>query len=514
MERKIIKKNIGKVTFFGYEDDNCLYAGVPSYGGQTLEKEYNSIKYKFKAYYFQKDCIWHCIDHHYKGEIEYIAEVIDYEKGTKQIHIPQYVEHLGVKWECELGSDVFKNDLTIESAIFECRYWVTHRGNIFRGCHNVKKIEVKNIKSRTFWPCHVLGTAFDYTPNKITASKYAMIPDDYLCNKDTTWEKNKSTLRSVTTETDTYTGFFFQYCSHINTLSVPSRYFLFDDDFYQKIHVTKYKDGKEIRSEWKIEPSNIKILLIREDPNPDWDFKNLKKFISPSANEPFASAFKDVTLYINKKHLRAIDDKIGVHHFKEVKFHEDLPEELKFLLGDSKQTKISFTDTPQSITIELIDAKDQSHSSCVEQTATFISAKKETNNTVDVVIETASSIQSQNNADSAIVEYTEPADIDYVIIKTSEKNIATNGNLYEATRRAWKASLDRAKTYKYVLSVINGKVMDVYEADKWQEAAGEDGRIEFVGHIAPENISSLFKGKMIPGKYRVKGLASPFLYKR
>lgn len=112
------------------------------------------------------------------------------------------------------------------------------------------------------------------------------------------------------------------------------------------------------------------------------------------------------------------------------------------------------------------------------------------------------------------VEYVEPANVDYVIIKTSEKNINTNGSLYEATRRAWKASLENARKYKYALSVIYGIVREVYEVDKWIRSTEVEDRVEFIGHTAPDNIRTLFIGKMIPAKYRAKGLASPFLYKK
>ena len=55
---------------------------------------------------------------------------------------------------------------------------------------------------------------------------------------------------------------------------------------------------------------------------------------------------------------------------------------------------------------------------------------------------------------SNLVEYTEPEE-DYIIIKTSKGAIEANGSLYEATRRSWKADINRANKYKYVLSVIN-----------------------------------------------------------
>lgn len=108
--------------------------------------------------------------------------------------------------------------------------------------------------------------------------------------------------------------------------------------------------------------------------------------------------------------------------------------------------------------------------------------------------------------------YEEP-DIDYVIIKTSNSAVTSNGR-YNATRRAWRANLDRAKGIKYALSVIDGVVGEVYEVSRWYECPEISGRIEFEGAPAPEKIRTLFINKLIPDCYRQKGMSSPFLYKK
>lgn len=109
--------------------------------------------------------------------------------------------------------------------------------------------------------------------------------------------------------------------------------------------------------------------------------------------------------------------------------------------------------------------------------------------------------------------YTEPSDLDYIIIKIKEEMIEERGGVYETVRSAWHAKLSTAEAYKYVLAVVGGVVREVYEVEKWQ-LNQERERIEFIGHVAPQHIVDYFKGKMIPEKYRVRGLASPFLYKR
>lgn len=109
--------------------------------------------------------------------------------------------------------------------------------------------------------------------------------------------------------------------------------------------------------------------------------------------------------------------------------------------------------------------------------------------------------------------YQEPDGIDYIIIKTTKNVVAENG-IYEATRRAWKASLKRASKVKIVLSVIDGIVCEVYEVDEWYNSPNYEGRIEFNGKAANDKIANLFRGKRIPEYYRKKGMSAPFLYKQ
>ncbi len=109
--------------------------------------------------------------------------------------------------------------------------------------------------------------------------------------------------------------------------------------------------------------------------------------------------------------------------------------------------------------------------------------------------------------------YAEPSQ-DYIIIKTSREAIELNGSLYEATRRAWHAKLEKAQEYKFVLSVMKGVVQEVFEAERWFTSPTESPRIEFEGKPTKNAEMRALIGKMIPEEYRKKGLASPFLYKR
>jgi len=110
-------------------------------------------------------------------------------------------------------------------------------------------------------------------------------------------------------------------------------------------------------------------------------------------------------------------------------------------------------------------------------------------------------------------EYDEPLDIDYVIIKTTNRVVEQSGSIYETTRKAWRLNLNRAKAYHYVLGSIAGIVKEVFEVEEWYSSK-EPNRIEFHGHVAPEQIRSRFINKKLPIVYRKKGNANPVLYKK
>ena len=113
-----------------------------------------------------------------------------------------------------------------------------------------------------------------------------------------------------------------------------------------------------------------------------------------------------------------------------------------------------------------------------------------------------------------IPEYIEPSE-KYVIIKTTPNAINERGSLYEATRIAWRAKLNKAKKYKYVLAVVNGIVREVYEVYKdngWYQFSSD--RIAFHGKPTNDAIASMLKNKQIPNYYKKRGAANPFMYKK
>lgn len=112
--------------------------------------------------------------------------------------------------------------------------------------------------------------------------------------------------------------------------------------------------------------------------------------------------------------------------------------------------------------------------------------------------------------------FDEPKDIKYMIIKTKAwKNggwaSEMENPVYEATRWSWVVSLSSVKDYKYVLSVYDSVVVEVFEVESWHERT-DSNRKYFTGKLAPEAIRSIFKDKRIPDRFTKKGQSNPVLY--
>ena len=109
--------------------------------------------------------------------------------------------------------------------------------------------------------------------------------------------------------------------------------------------------------------------------------------------------------------------------------------------------------------------------------------------------------------------YEEPK-LEYILIKVKGTVLAErNNDLYETTRKAWRADLSNAQKYNYVFAVVDGIVKKVYTDLKWYESSLEN-RIEFEGVECTEAWTQGIIGKKIPDQYRKKGAANPFMYKK
>jgi len=96
----------------------------------------------------------------------------------------------------------------------------------------------------------------------------------------------------------------------------------------------------------------------------------------------------------------------------------------------------------------------------------------------------------------------------------------TDIELYDATRSAWVLGKDREKA-KYVFSVFDGIVLEVYEVTAWFKAGStynsrgdfrnEKSRWEFVGQKAEEIIRADYIGKSVE-QYFTRGAQNPIKY--
>lgn len=97
---------------------------------------------------------------------------------------------------------------------------------------------------------------------------------------------------------------------------------------------------------------------------------------------------------------------------------------------------------------------------------------------------------------------------------------AQERSLYEATRYAWKMNTRKAQEAELVLATLQGLIVATFVPEQWLNATPENfpgregapGRIGFIGKLAPEDISGLYKGKRVPDSFRKRGAANPIRY--
>ena len=100
----------------------------------------------------------------------------------------------------------------------------------------------------------------------------------------------------------------------------------------------------------------------------------------------------------------------------------------------------------------------------------------------------------------------------------------SEAELYDITRGVWLLSMNRARGVRYVLSLYEGVVRGVFGPDRWQPAdisgyptrsdlvpSDAEGRVEFVGTKAPDDVQQRYMGKNLSA-YMPYGTQSPVLY--
>ena len=101
--------------------------------------------------------------------------------------------------------------------------------------------------------------------------------------------------------------------------------------------------------------------------------------------------------------------------------------------------------------------------------------------------------------------------------------------LYDFTRGQWKLNPEKARRAQYAFSIYEGIIQEVYEILDWYEAGKTfsvrqtekyseemkketEGRYEFIGNVAPEEIRSRYKHKSV-AHYFNKGNSNPIMYR-
>lgn len=80
--------------------------------------------------------------------------------------------------------------------------------------------------------------------------------------------------------------------------------------------------------------------------------------------------------------------------------------------------------------------------------------------------------------------------------------------LYDFTRGVWRLDRDRADSARYAFAVYRGKIIEVYQIQKWYRAGRTEyvtgrtfsdkeleTRFEFVGRVATDEVRNRFRGK-------------------
>lgn len=83
--------------------------------------------------------------------------------------------------------------------------------------------------------------------------------------------------------------------------------------------------------------------------------------------------------------------------------------------------------------------------------------------------------------------------------------------LYQATRKSWKAKMERANKAQYVFCHYHGIIREVYEINDWYESLEYPSRIEFNWKVASDNIREKYIYKSI-SNYFTKGNQNPIKY--
>lgn len=84
-------------------------------------------------------------------------------------------------------------------------------------------------------------------------------------------------------------------------------------------------------------------------------------------------------------------------------------------------------------------------------------------------------------------------------------------DLYEATRKSWKANIERANKVKYALCHYHWIIREVYKINNWYESSDSPWRIEFNWKIAYDDTRNKYLYRCIKNYFK-KGSQNPIKY--
>ena len=108
-----------------------------------------------------------------------------------------------------------------------------------------------------------------------------------------------------------------------------------------------------------------------------------------------------------------------------------------------------------------------------------------------------------------------------ILISIGQSFGSDPSSVYENTRYAWRASIDRARNYRLVISHSAGVVTGVFRPTEWFEATRANfpnileempKRIGFIGLEAEPGTVDHYFGCRVPDRFRQRGAANPFRY--
>lgn len=99
--------------------------------------------------------------------------------------------------------------------------------------------------------------------------------------------------------------------------------------------------------------------------------------------------------------------------------------------------------------------------------------------------------------------------------------------IYDLTRRCWKVNVEKARKADLAFAVYKGIVLEIYRIAEWvpghstynsipvsdeiKRRDKQEGRWEFVGHVAEDNLREKYVGKNVSGFFK-RGNQHPFIY--